>query len=299
MDDPTLLARSLSENSRLAYDRAWSAWSAWCAIHHAAPLPVNLELLHSHLEYLGRVKRQRPSTLVHRLYCVRAQAVELGFPVQKDKRTNNLMQNLARENPTDPRRAKPLLRREMYALCAQPMEGPRGRRDRALLLAGWFGTLRSSEIVALQWRDVAFRTDHVGLVLRRTKGKQFSSVEVRLPLGLTPHTCPRAALLELLAADTPGGLERPELHCFRRIEPSGPLNRVAVARIIKTRAETAGLGSAWSAHSLRRGGVTQAVIDGVPASLIRMHSRHASVERFETYVETSELPQRIATAGLL
>src|SRR5271165_6839426 len=78
--------------------------------------------------------------------------------------------------------------RQLVATCDRTT---RGRRDRALLLIGFAGALRRSELVALQVEDVA----HVagGLRLRIVRGKTDQAgqgAEIGLPRGRHAETCP-------------------------------------------------------------------------------------------------------------
>ena len=78
--------------------------------------------------------------------------------------------------------------RQLLATCDQ---SARGRRDRALLLFGFVGALRRSELVSLRVEDVAVVAG--GLRLRIVRGKTDQAgqgAEIGLPRGRHVETCP-------------------------------------------------------------------------------------------------------------
>jgi site-specific recombinase XerC len=68
---------------------------------------------------------------------------------------------------------------------------PAGCRDRALLLLGFAGALRRSELVGLDLADVTEGTDGLTVHLRRSKTDQEGTGRtVGVPFGSNPATCP-------------------------------------------------------------------------------------------------------------
>jgi integrase len=151
----------------------------------------------------------------------------------------------------------PLLRR-VLATCGERLID---RRDRALLLVGFAGALRRSELVALRAEDVAVLPEGLRVTIRRT--------------GTT--TCPVAALEGWLAvAEITSG------RVFRSVDRHGKLGEVlstrAVAQIVQTRAARAGLDpTPFSGHSMRAGFATSAAAAGVEERVIMRQTRHKSV----------------------
>jgi integrase len=87
-------------------------------------------------------------------------------------------------------------------------DGPTGRltltslRDRALLLVGWTGALRRSELVALTTKDVQFvEGEGVNVYIRQSKADQEAEGLVKgMPYGSNKETCPVTALRQWLQA---------------------------------------------------------------------------------------------------
>lgn len=167
---------------------------------------------------------------------------------------------------------------------------PKDLRDRALLLVGFAGALRRSELVGLN-RDHA---EHVrqGVILHLLRSK--SDQEARGQKIGIPHGrgrwCPIAALEAWLAIS--GISEGP---IFRPINRHGRvhdcrLSGEAVGEIVRERVSAAGLDpSGYSGHSLRAGLATSASQVGVPTGKIRAQTRHASDAMLARYVRDGAL----------
>ena len=110
----------------------------------------------------------------------------------------------------------------MVALA--PTDTLRGLRDRALLLLGFAGAFRRSELVALRVEDLAFVPDGLRVAIRRSKGDQEGAgQEIAIPHGtrLRPVEAVRAWL------DAAGIAEGP---VFRRIRKNGQVGDDALER---------------------------------------------------------------------
>ncbi len=140
----------------------------------------------------------------------------------------------------------------------------RGVRDRAMLLLGFAGAFRRSELVAIDIEDLAFTDDGLEVTLRRSKTDQEGEGrKVGIPFGSTPVTCPVRAVKAwtAVAAIESGAL-------FRTISRSGRLESgrasdQAVARLVKRVAQRVGIDpSTVAGHSLRAGLATSAAKAG-------------------------------------
>jgi integrase len=184
------------------------------------------------------------------------------------------------------------------------------RRDRALLLIGFAGALRRSELVALDVEDIT-EDDH-GLRLRLRRSKTDPEGEGRIvgvPYGSHPATCPVRAWRAWRPHLAPWDPEEwapvgdPQGPAFRACRygriSSRRLSDRAVADIIKRRALAAGLDPAlFSGHSLRAGFATEAYAQGVPELAIMRHGRWRSAATMRGYVEEGSLWSDNAAARL-
>jgi integrase len=172
-------------------------------------------------------------------------------------------------------------------------------RDRALLLLGFAGALRRSELVALDVADLQETTEGLRVLIRRAKTDQEGAgATVAIVRGSV--ACPVEALKAWLAAAgiTDGPLFRP-ISKGQRLQQARLSDR-SVALIVKAHAERAGLDPAqFAGHSLRAGFLTSAARRG--ASIFKMmdQSRHRSVDTLRGYVRDAEIFKDHAGAGLL
>lgn len=176
-----------------------------------------------------------------------------------------------------------------------------GVRDAALLLVGFSGAFRRSELVGLEIRDVAFTADGLEITLRRSKTDQEGRGRlVALPFSGSPEMCPVRALRAWLdvASITAGPIFR-EVTRYAHVEDAALSGR-SLSRLVKKAAEAAGLDpSVFSGHSLRAGFVTQAKLKRKDEASIMRQTGHRSVAMVRKYDRRADLWRDNAAAGLL
>ena len=175
-----------------------------------------------------------------------------------------------------------------------------GRRDAALLLAGFAGAFRRSELVALDVADLEFSDGGCVATVRRSKTDQGGEGrKVAVPLG-RGATCPVRALRAWLdsAEITAGPVFRSMRKGDRVLEDR--LSAKGAARVVKAGAELVGLDAAdFAGHSLRRGLVTSAVRAGKSDAEIMSTTGHRSRAMVDRYREDAGRFDEAASAGLL
>lgn len=191
--------------------------------------------------------------------------------------------------------------RETLLLVLDSMaETSRDTRDKALLLTGFAGGFRRSELVGLNWNDIAEVREGLVIHLRRSKTDQTGvGRKIGIPLGRTRH-CPVRALL--MWREMSGEFGEASFH------PIDWLDRVQTARlsgdavpiIIRDRVSAAGFNpEGFSGHSLRAGFATSAAKAGVPSYKIRQQTGHKSDAMLGRYIRDGELFNGNAVAALL
>lgn len=172
-------------------------------------------------------------------------------------------------------------------------------RDRALLLLGFAGAFRRSELVALNVSDIEETTEGLRVTIRRGKTDQEAhGATIGIPRGKI--ACPVAAFSAWL---TDAGIEAGSV--FRPVGKGGRVLETrptcrSVAAIVQRHAARVGLDPAlFAGHSLRSGFLTSAAARG--ASIFKMAdvSRHRSIETLRGYVRDAELFRDHAGDGLL
>jgi len=161
-----------------------------------------------------------------------------------------------------------------------------GLRDRALLLTGFVGALRRSELSALDVADVAEHPSGLVLTLPRSKTNQRGerSELVVLPRGTKTGRCPVVLLREWIerAQIFDGPLFRPVSKGNRPL--ARRLSEGAINTLIQQAITRSGLEGDYSAHSLRAGFVTYAHTRGASDRAIAHQTRHRSLTSVGTYI---------------
>ncbi len=200
------------------------------------------------------------------------------------------MRGIRRGHGRPQRQVAAAVKEDILAMVAGLGEGLKDRRDRALILIGFAGAFRRSELVAVNCTDIGHVPQGIVLTIARGKTDQEGRgrrVGIPYARGLV---CPVKALDAWLSASGIG--DGPVFRSVRRQGGVGPnaLSPEAVALIVKQRAAAAGLDPGrYSGHSLRAGLATSAARAGVPVWKIRDQTGHASDAMLGRYVREGEL----------
>ena len=286
-------------NTLRVYRTAWATFTSWCARENRDPYSGSVTVS----EYLrdlasGRIEgRVAGSTQTVNVAVAGISAAYADHGVaapEHDPMFRTFLRGLRREIGSAPRRqAAPITEAEMRAILrATPTDTLVGIRDRTLLLVGWAGCMRRSEIVSLLFEDV--REDHGGYVirLRRSKTDQEGRGAWKvIPRARQRDFCPVHALQAWLAVSriTDGYL-------FRGIDANTGLPRLGrmqpdrVADIVKHRVEQAGLDPAkFSGHSLRAGFLTAAARMGASERSMMNQSGHSKSDTLRGYIRDGNI----------
>ena len=292
-------SRAKSENTRAAYRSAVRAWCTWCDQHGVPPLPAASRDVAAFLA-AGRDAGQAGNTLKLRAAAIRFlhRAAGLASPTDTAE-VSETMAGIRRDapNPQKKRAATLAVLRELLAPI--PDDFP-GLRDRALLLVGFAGALRRSELAGILRADLERTDQGYELTLQRSKGSQTDAVLVPLPYGRT-ELCPVRALARWLdaAAITAGPVFRriwlppqaaPDAPPPRPAIGTAPLTPRSIARIVQARAEAAGFaGREFGGHSLKRGALSTGMQAGAHAAQLKRLGRHKSFDVLGEYLEFGNL----------
>jgi integrase len=285
-----------------AYKADWTHFSQWCAAHGFIPVPAAPATVGAYLASLA--ESHAPTTIRRRLSALGKMHRFNDLPWNPAHRDiQGPLQGVLRTHGRPVRKAAALtltLLRQILLTCDQ---SARGRRDRALLLFGFAGALRRSELVALRVEDVAVVAGGLRLRINRGKTDQAGQgAEIGLPRGRFVETCPVRAFeaWQAVAKRRAGPL-------FRKISTGDgigdtALHPDAVRRILAHRVRMAGLVEhgfeRLSAHALRVGFITEAYDKGVRDEDIMRHTRHRDFRTMRGYVQRAGLVSE-SPAGLL
>ena len=285
--------QALAPATLRAYRGAWQHFCAWCDAAGWPPLPAAPQTVSAYLAALSAT--HTTSTLVQRLAALsRAHKLaRLPWPAA-DPAIRNTLRGIARQHGRPARQAAALVTEELTLLVATCDATLAGQRDRALLLLGYAGALRRSELVAVAHEHVHFTSDGMRLQIPRAKGDQTGKgVSIGLPRGSAAATCPVRAMEIWL--ERSGYRYGP---VFRAIDLRGVISNRglhpdAVRRILARRAALAGLkipaGERLSPHGLRAGFITQAYVNGARDEQIMDHTRQKDLRTMRSYVRRAKL----------
>lgn len=292
-----------SANTRRAYASDWKQFASWCRRQGVEMFPPDPKTVGLYITACasgtstGDKKPNSVSTIERRLSSLSWNFSQRGQPLdRKDRHIATVMAGIRNKHAAPPRQKEAVLPDDLIAMLETLDRGTlRGLRDRAMLLLGFAGGLRRSEIVGLDCgRDQA--EDSSGWVeildngmLLRLRGKT-GWREVEVGRGSSDGTCPVVALETWirLARIAHGPL-------FRRVTGQGKkvganrLNDQEVARLVKRTALAAGVrgdlpegerGKLFAGHSLRAGLASSAEVD---ERFVQKQLGHASPEMTRTY----------------
>ena len=289
--------QSKASNTVRAYRADWTHFVAWCHSHGQPELPATASTVALYITDLSA--SHKPGTLTRRLSSISQahQLAGLETPTTAAK-VRLVMAGIRRMKGTAQIAKTPVLVEDLRRMVGQLPEGLLGVRDRALLLIGFSGAFRRSELVALDRGDVEFTRDGLVVVIRRSKTDQESeSRKIGIPYGSNLATCPVRSLQEFL--EQSGIVEGP---LFRPINRHGKMASMrlsgnAVAEIVKKYVGAVGLdANLFAGHSLRSGLATSAAMSGASERAIMNQTGHRSVITVRKYIRDGSLFRENAAA---
>jgi len=305
-----LAEKAVAPATRRNYAADWDSFCSWCMDRGFAALPASPDTVARYLRWLI----DRPTVVVAETFVARTGALTVRPRLRKPVKAATLRRHLVSigvahraANFDDPTKSllvkavargirvergsactpKEALGRDTLraALLALPSERLIEKRDRAIVLFGWSGAFRRSEIAAVDVEHIRREQKGIDILLPRSKTNQ-EGLHERVLIGHAsdPKFCAIIALDEWLRA---AGITSGSI--FRRVDRHGNVGgRIAaevVAAVTKRVASAAGLDPRlFAAHSLRSGWISTAAQEDKRERDMMRHSRHKSVPVFRGYV---------------
>ena len=295
-----------ADNTLKAYAKDWAHFARWCRMKGAEPLPPSPEMIGLYLADLASGSGSPPSqsasrplsvsTIDRRLSGLTWNYAQRGFSLnRKNRHIATVLAGIKRKHARPPVQKEAIVAEDILAMVATLPFDLRGLRDRAILLLGYAGGLRRSEIVSL---DV--HKDHTpdsgGWIEIFEKGALLTLNaktgwrEVEIGRGSKDQTCPVHALEQWLhfAKIDFGPVFVGTSRDGKRASETR-LNDKHVSRLIKRTVLDAGIRSElpekerlalFSGHSLRAGLASSAEVD---ERYVQKQLGHASAEMTRRY----------------
>jgi len=285
---------SISDNTKRAYRSDLRHFHNW-----GGTIPATDVMLADYLAQHGVTLSV--ATLVRRIASISKAHSAKGLPnPARSELVKSTLRGIKRVNGRSQRRAKPLTKEDLFSAWAAMGDTLKDSRDRALLLIGFAGGFRRSELVAINCTDIESVRQGVVIHVRRSKTDQEGvGRKIGIPHGRT-RWCPVTALNDWLerAGIKDGPVFRPVDRHGNLLD--GRLSGEAVSLVIKERVAAIGLEpNEFSGHSLRAGLATSAAAAGVSSWKIRQQTGHASDAMLARYIRDGELFIDNAAAELL
>lgn len=279
-----LLAHAIAPNTERAYHSDLRHFWDW-----GGELPANPAAICAYIgDHAGCLA---VATILRRIATLSKahSAMDLPNPCQTEI-VKSTLRGLKRKHGAAQKQARPLMRDELFLVLDRMGHSLRDQRDRALLLLGFAGGFRRSELVALERTDLEITRQGLIVTIRRSKTDQEGAGRrIGIPHGRTRH-CPVAAVEAWLSVSR---IETGPL--FRPITRHGHVAREAltgdaVSVLLRERLNAVGVDpEGYSGHSLRAGFATSAAQAGVSTLKIRAQTGHASDAMLTRYVREGEL----------
>lgn len=276
---------SKSKGTLATYLNGWKDFETFCQTHHVASLPAIPATVVAYLTHLAR--EQRPSTIQVKLSAIEHYHIiaHLDVPTNGPE-VAAVMAGIRRTLGMAVVKKAPVMLDDLRLMVAAIPDSLAGIRDRAIILVGFAGAFRRSELADLDLRDIEVGRQ-LKLRLRRSKTDQRGEGTVKVIPALEDRTV--CALTALKAWLEQSAIEDGPV--FRPIDKWGKVGRKrlsgkAIAQVVKTAVTRIGLDAdLFAGHSLRSGFITEAAIGGAEQWEIMEQSKHISEKTMRAYIQ--------------
>jgi site-specific recombinase XerD len=276
------LKNSKSINTLKAYESDYKDFSIFCAKNNFSSLPADPKIISLYLTHLSQtckfstLKRRIASiSVIHKL---KDHYIDTNHPIIRE----NLL-GIKRLKGSNQKSKKPILINDLKhiidVISKLNIREIRKTRDKALILIGFAGGFRRSELVALEIDDIEFVREGVKIFVKRSKTDQSGEGMTKaIPSFDSTLYCPVLHLQDWMAKGK---------SINRKIFP---LSDKSVALIIKKYANLAGLdGSRYAGHSLRSGFATSTAEAGAEERNIMAMTGHKTTQMVRRYIKEANL----------
>jgi site-specific recombinase XerD len=276
------LRNSKSANTLRAYQSDYNDFSLFCSKNGFQSMPTHPKILALYITHLSSYSKY--STLKRRLASISILHKTKGHYI--DTKHPIIMENLMgikRTNGSNQKGKKPLLINDLKilinAIHQSNEKDKRKIRDKALVLIGFSGGFRRSELVDIEYEDLEFVSEGVKIFVKRSKTDQSGEGMTKaIPYFDNEKFCPVIALKKWI-----------EIFDLKKSKIFN-ISDKSVALIIKKYANYAGLDShRYAGHSLRSGFATSTAESGAEERNIMAMTGHKSTEMVRRYIKEANL----------
>lgn len=288
------LGKSKSDNTIKAYSADWRDFTDWCTYHKVTALPAAPETIVNYINDLA--DNAKANTVSRRITAISENHIAAGYDRDANPAKAGIVRfaisAIRREKGTFQHGKSPILLETVQLLAGNfTADDLPSLRDKALLLLGFAGAFRRSELVSVQAEDLTFTPQGLLVFIPRAKGDQFGQGStIAIPFAPDAKICAVRAVKEWL--DASGIKAGPLFRPFTKSQTLRPvqLSDKSVALIVKKHIKNAGLDEKdFAGHSLRRGFATSAAQHDIDTLSIMRQTRHKSEKMVHRYIEQGNL----------
>jgi integrase len=282
-------------NTAKAYAGDWKRFGAWCTAHELEPLPATVDALAGFVTHLAETGKKVSTIQRHCAAVAKAHALRGVDSPTDDKKFKVLLEGIARIKGVRQKQAPAfslaLFKRTVKAIDAKTLAG---LRDRVVLLLGFTGAFRRSELAALNIEDLNFSEEGLIVNLAKSKTNQLGAAEEKA-IFYSPDVklCPIRTLQAWV--HRLGRSEGPVFVSLRKGERL--TNRRLTDRHVNIIVQRY-LGAKYTAHSLRASFVTVAKLAGADDSEVMNQTKHKTSEMIRRYTRLDNVRQHNAAQKL-
>ncbi len=272
------LKNSKANNTLRAYQSDFRDFSAFCAKNSFSPIPTQPKIIALYITHLS--KSSKFSTLKRRIASISVIHKLKGHYL--DTKHPIIMENLhgiKRTLGSRQKAKKPILINDLK-LIIKAIDQDK-IRDKALILLGFAGGFRRSELVSILHEDIEFVHEGVKILIKRSKTDQSGEGIVKaIPYFDNKEYCPVITLKNFINQKSSKNNEGKVFE----------ISDKSVALILKKYAQKAGLDSSrYSGHSLRSGFATTAAEFGAEERNIMAMTGHKTTQMVRRYIQEANL----------
>jgi site-specific recombinase XerD len=280
-------------NTQTAYRSDLNQLKRWLARRELGDLPITPATLAAYLS--DEASRHKWATLSRRMAAIRKWHKLHRHPDPAlDQTVQTILEGIKRTLGTEPNQALAFGIVEFKETLLQIPRTHAGLRDRALLLVGFVGAFRRSELVALDVEGVKFTREGAVVSYKGSKTNQYGRTEQKaLFYSPDPNACPVRALQDYLEL-----LGRSSGPLFIRIRKGNQITQDRLSDKQVARTTKGYLGHEYSAHSLRASFVTIAKLNGADDSQIMQQTKHRTRTMIDRYTRVQQVVRHNAAMKL-
>ena len=275
------LKNSKASNTLRAYKADYKDFAGFCIKHGFKPMPTDPKILSLYLTHLSQtckfstLKRRLASiSVIHKLS---GHYIDIKHPMI----TENLM-GIKRKNGSHQKAKKPILINDLKSIIDvidKEKNEKKKFKNRALILVGFAGGFRRSELVEIKIGDIDFVPEGVKIFIKRSKTDQSGEGMTKaIPSFRTTLYCPVLHLQDWMT---------------NKLDRKGkifPISDKSVALIIKKYTNLIGLdGNKYAGHSLRSGFATSTAESGAEERNIMAMTGHKTTQMVRRYIQEANL----------